>query len=377
MKKFAVIVFLSISLVLFGLNLLKSQDLKSEANFSKRKYIPGYGLKKMRNQEMFQGNKKRKKYFEGWYFKMISADGTSKISVIPGISLSHNGEEQHAFIQLINGKTAETFYYSYPIEEFAFSKNKFAVRIGKNYFSEDSIVLDIQNDSTIIKGKILMTNQIPLSLNKKKNKGIMGWYRFVPFMQCYHAVVSLDHNLNGSLSMDKQIYNFDNGRGYMEKDWGESMPSAWIWMQSNNFNAEKSSFMLSVATIPWMGSSFTGFLGFFLNDSIQQGFGTYTHAKLEMETSNSGSLKISIRDKKYSYLIETYRNSSGILKAPVEGSMDRRIAESIDAKLKLTVLDNKKRIIFCDSTSIAGLEIVGNIKSLNGSDVGDEVFDEH
>lgn len=338
--------------------------MKNFCNFKSPTSIPGYDIRKLKDPAMFQGNKKRKKYFEGWYFKMVSADGSSILSVIPGISLSHNGEDQHAFIQIIDGKTANTFYYDFPIDDFEFSKDKFAVRIGDNYFSEDILILDIQNQTTSIKGDIQMSNQVYLSQNKKRKVGIMGWYRFVPFMECYHGVVSLNHNLKGSITKDNETYNFDNGVGYLEKDWGKSMPSSWIWIQSNNFNSDKTSFMLSVANIPWIGSSFTGFLGFFLNNGIVHRFGTYTHAKIKLETSNSESIKIIISDKKYTYHIETYRNKSGLLKAPVKGSMDRRISESVDANLKLTVMDKKEHVIFQDSTSIAGLEIVGDVEML-------------
>ena len=252
-------------------------------NFKDHRFIPGYDIRKLKDTTMFQGNKKRKKYFEGWYFKMVSADGSSILSVIPGISLSHNGEEQHAFIQIIDGKTANTFYYDFPIEDFAFSKEKFAVRIGSNYFSEDSLILDIQDGTTSIKGEVNMSDQVYLSQNKKKKVSIMGWYRFVPFMECYHGVVSLHHNLKGTITKDNETYKFDNGVGYIEKDWGKSMPSSWIWMQSNNFNSEKTSFMLSVANIPWVGKSFTGFLGFFLFDGIVHQFGTYTHANIKIK----------------------------------------------------------------------------------------------
>lgn len=364
MKKNVLFSFLTFFICLWGFNTVKSQESKSEANFKRHSYIPGYGIKKIKDPALFQGNKKRKKYFEGWYFKMVSADGSSILSVIPGISLSHNGEKQHAFIQIIDGKTAITSYYDYPIEDFSFSKEKFAVRIGNNYFSEDSLVIDIQNDTTTIKGKVYMFDQVYLSHNNRKKVGIMGWYRFVPFMQCYHGVVSLNHNLNGSITKDNETYNFEKGLGYIEKDWGRSMPSSWIWIQSNNFNSDKTSFMLSVATIPWLGSSFTGFLGFFLNDSSVQRFGTYTHAKVRVETSNSETMKITISDKHYTYHIETYRSQSGVLKAPVKGSMDRRISESIDAKLKLTIFDKKSNVLFQDITTIAGLEIVGNMKLL-------------
>ena len=368
MKKIVLISFLSFFVCLGGCNMATSQELQNEAHFKSHACIPGYGHKKKQNAALFQGNKKKKKYFEGWYFKMVAPDGASILSVIPGISLSENGEDQHAFIQIIDGKTAETFYYSFPIEDFAFSKEKFAVRIGKNYFSEDSLILDIQNDTTSISGKIYITDQTYLTNHKKKKVGIMGWYRSVPFMQCYHGVVSLNHTLAGSLTMNNQTYKFDDGLGYIEKDWGQSMPSSWIWMQSNNFSAEKTSFMLSVATIPWMGSSFTGFLGFFLNDTIIERFGTYTRAKLAMKSSNSDTIKLVISDKKYTYHIETYHHKSGLLKAPVKGSMDRRIAESIDAKIKLTVTDKQARVIFEDSTSIAGLELVGDLKKLTRSD---------
>ena len=111
----------------------------------------------IRNPLLFQGEcylDSDKNYFEGWYFKMVSPDGASILSVIPGISLSQNGEEQHAFIQIIDGKTANTFYYEFPIEDFHFSKDKFAVRIGKNFFSEDCLILDIHNATTNIKGEV-------------------------------------------------------------------------------------------------------------------------------------------------------------------------------------------------------------------------------
>ncbi|MPN29068.1 hypothetical protein SDC9_176516 [bioreactor metagenome] len=95
-----------------------------------------------------------------------------------------------------------------------------------------------------------MTDQVKYKSDKLLNAGIMGWYRFVPFMECYHGVVSLTHNLNGKIYINNEVHNFKDGKGYIEKDWGSSMPSAWIWMQSNHFNENNSSFMLSIANIP-------------------------------------------------------------------------------------------------------------------------------
>ncbi|MFA6702917.1 MAG: hypothetical protein WCS06_09695 [Dysgonamonadaceae bacterium] len=151
---------------------------------------------------------------------MVANDGSSILSLIPGISLSKDGKEQHAFIQIINGITAKTNYYSFPIEEFSFSKKEFAIKIADNYFSKDSIIINIKDDNSIVSGKIKMFNQVKYKSDRLINTGIMGWYRFVPFMECYHGVVSLTHSLKGKLIINNEVHDFKNGRGYIEKDWG-------------------------------------------------------------------------------------------------------------------------------------------------------------
>jgi len=350
----------------FALIPSQAQDLKKEINFSQHKFLPFYNLKKTGNTAIFQGNKKKRKYFEGWYFKMVAEDGSSILSVIPGISLSSDGKEQHAFIQLINGVTAQTSYYSFPIEEFSFSKSEFALKIGDNYFSKDMVILNLKDNDSFVSGRIEMSNQVDYTSGLFRTPGIMGWYRFVPFMQCYHGVVSLTHTLKGKLIVDNEILDFNNGKGYIEKDWGSSMPSAWIWMQSNHFNDSNSSFMLSIAHIPWLGKSFTGYLGYFyLNNQIYH-FATYRCTKLQLEVADSSLLKIKIENGKNTFLLNSWSNNTGMLKAPAEGSMDRRIPESIDATLKIIMMDRNGRIVFIDSTNIAGLEMVGDYKKLQG-----------
>ena len=320
--------------------------MKKEIHYTDHKFIPFYDLKKLGNTAIFQGNKKKKNYFEGWYFKMVANDGSSVISVIPGISLSSDGREKHAFIQIINGITAQTSYYSYPIEEFSFSKKEFALKIADSYFSKDSIILDLKDDHSIISGKISMFNRVEYKSGGLLNIGIMGFYRFVPFMECYHGVVSLTTSLNGKIIINDEIHDFKGGRGYIEKDWGSSMPSAWIWIQSNHINNTNSSFMLSIANIPWIKKSFTGFLGFFYHNNQIHHFATYRPTKLQLEIADSNQLKINIENKNNTFIINAMSTNTSILKAPVKGAMDRRISESIDAILKITMMDKKGNIIF-------------------------------
>jgi len=352
-------------LLCIATSVLRAQELKKEIQYVQHKYLPFYNLKKTFNTTIFQGNKRRRNYFEGWYFKMVSQDGTSILSIIPGISLSSDGQEQHAFIQTINGITAETNYYSFPIEEFSFSRKDFAIKIGNNYFSKDSIELNLKDNDSVVSGKIKMSNTVAYESGRLLNPGIMGWYRFVPFMECYHGVVSLTHELNGKLTVNNNDYVFDEGKGYIEKDWGSSMPSSWIWMQSNNFTHAGSSFMLSIANIPWQKKSFTGFLGFFYHNNKIHHFATYRPTKLNLEIDDSNELKIHIENRKNAFVLNVRSNRTGLLKAPVKGLMDRRIPESIDAIVTITMMDKKGNIILRDSSTISGLEMVGDYHSLS------------
>jgi hypothetical protein len=79
-------------------------------------------------------------------------------------------------------------------------------------------------------------------------------------MECYHGVLSFDHGITGQLTVNGEIFDFNGGRGYIEKDWGQAFPKAWIWMQSNHFEQPGTCLTASVAIIPWLRSAFSGFV---------------------------------------------------------------------------------------------------------------------
>jgi len=323
-----------------------------------------YRLLKTWNPVLFQGGNKKSRYFEGWYFKNVSANGEHIWSVIPGISIVDKNHA-HAFIQLINGKTAETYYVSFPIEEFTFSERNFESSIGKNHFSYDGFILDIddKNSGLCVKGQVRF-DAVQRLKSTLLNPGIMGWYSFMPFMECYHGLVSMNHALNGSLKINNQTCDFTGGRGYSEKDWGRSMPSAWIWLQCNHFETPGVSIMFSVAKIPFFRNDFTGFLCVLLFEGKIHRFATYTGAKISCIRLDEESVFIFLNDNKFTVGITARRAGHGLLAAPVNGAMDRRIAESIDATIILKISDKHGNLIFDENGIYAGLELVGDMKDL-------------
>ncbi|MDX9891743.1 MAG: hypothetical protein RBS29_04515 [Bacteroidales bacterium] len=158
------------------------------------------------NSERFQGRHKKKSYFEGWYYKIIDVTEKFAFAVIPAISIDSNGEK-HAFIQVLDGKKLSSEYHRFEIESFHVAFGKMDVSIGNNHFSEDRLSLDLPE----IKGKILFKNTTPWP-KPFHSPGIMGPYAFVPFMECYHGIVSMDHELMGNITYNGETINFDHGR---------------------------------------------------------------------------------------------------------------------------------------------------------------------
>lgn len=316
-----------------------------------------YDIKKIWNPSWFQGNRKKKNYFEGWYFKLISQAGNHSWAFIPGISLSEG--DDHSFVQAINGKTGKSWYFRFPPDAFSYAPDQFLVHIGNNHFSRQSMKLELTDHESSFSGTVHFDHAVPFRTNMRK-PGIMGWYRYAPFMECYHGVVSLNHHTSGTLSINGSEYSFENGRGYTEKDWGRSMPKAWIWMQSNHFDTADTSFMLSIARIPWVGKTFTGFLAYVLFEGHRYDFATYTGARVIIRENSTEQLNIQIQSKKNTLEVFAGKGRSGMLKAPVSGNMQRVIHESIDASIRIRLTDKTGRVILDETGKNAGLEMVGN-----------------
>lgn len=319
-------------------------------------------LKALWNPDQFQGWGRTHRYFEGWYFKVVSADGAHAMAFIPGISMGEKGE-QHAFIQVMDGKACVASYHRFEAADFRPSKERMEVWVGNNFFSAEKIVLDLPG----ISGEIRFKNTTPWP-KMLGAPGIMGWYSFVPFMECNHGIVSLNHDLEGELHLDNQgdtrkTASFSGGKGYIEKDWGRSFPRGYVWMQSNHFEqAEKSSLMASVAHIPWLNSHFIGFIsGFWLENRLYK-FATYTGAKQSLQIGDK-SLEIRFKNPRTELRIYAEQAAGTALVSPLGGEMTGKIQESLQATLKVELWENGQRI-FEGTGRHAGLEVAGDVDVL-------------
>ena len=63
-------------------------------------------------------------------------------------------------------------------------------------------------------------------------------------------------------------------------------------------------------------------------------------------------------------MADASRNKLGVLAAPSKGVMERRIAESLDAKISINLFNKHGKNLFSGTGDSAGLELVGDIASL-------------
>ena len=323
---------------------------------------------------LYHGRGKQPPFFEGWYFKLVDASEQHRYAVIPGVFIGREPGASHAFVQTLDGATGRTAYHRYPFEAFQAARDEFDIRVGPNRFRADRIELDIDRPEGRMAGELRFAGGAPWPVTLT-SPGIMGPYTFAPFMECYHGVLSFDHSIAGSLSLDGATGGFSGGRGDVAKDWGQALPAAWCWLQSNHFGeaAVGACLTASVAIIPWLRGAFPGFIvGLRHGDQLYR-FATYTGAviaRLDLADTHVTwhmTGRTGPRHTPHRLEIVAWRAEGGLLHSPERVVMLQRVLESLTARIDVRLLaltGGQEGVIFERTGRHAGLEIVGPIQEI-------------
>jgi hypothetical protein len=314
-----------------------------------------------------RGARPRRSFFEGWYVKLVSADRAVRLAVIPGVFLSEDGTLAEAFVQVLDGVTGETAYHRFPLDEFRADEHRFEVRVGANRFSEQGVQVDLPGLRADVRfGPV---TPWPVTVHEP---GAMGWYAWVPTMECYHGVVSLDHALAGTVELAGTRTDLAGGRGYLEKDWGTAFPRGYVWIQSNHFPTRGVSLVASTALIPWRRSAFRGDL---VGLRIPEGatgaglhrFTSYTRARTESLQVDDAHVRwtlVAPDGHRLHLEAAVGGRTTGLLHAPVRTEMHRRVAETLDGAVAVRLVDAEGRTVLAETGECAGVEVHGDIDAL-------------
>lgn len=269
-------------------------------------------------------------YFEGWYFKH-QANGKT-LALIPGKSIDE------AFIHVVTDK--EAYFITYPLRDYHKGD---VINIGGNVFSESGISIDINCPELTLKGEIKYENLVPI------NGDIMGPFKFFP-MECRHGIMSMNHDLFGSVNLNEETFNFNGGKGYIESDSGKSFPVRYTWVHCNDFKQD-CSITAAVAKIPFCGLKFWGCICVVMLNGKEYRFATYKGVKIV--TCEPGIIELA--QGKYRLLINVHSEGGHTLPAPRFGKMNHAILEDIScqASFRFTKGD---QVLFDSSSHQASYE---------------------
>lgn len=317
-------------------------------------------LKEIRNPDLYHGFKKKKDFFEGWYFKIVDASCSHMYAFIPGVLLSKDNHASHSFIQIIDGVCKENYYLKYQKELFGAAKDRFLISVADCSFSLYSMQILISTPSFSCFGRLEFKN-IKRWPDSILNPGSMGFYNYLTFMQCYTQVCALDMEIEGVMNINGKAVDFSGGRGYIEKNWGESFPYSWVWIQCNNFSKSKASLTCSIGHIPFPLGSFRGFLiGVYIDDEFYS-FTTIKRNKLQIERRGLDVI-ISVKNSRYILTVKTQTKPGGFI--PCYGPrgndmvvlLEETLCGVIDVELKELITG---KVLFKDTGLCTGIEFGG------------------
>ena len=324
---------------------------------------PGQYLQGVRHPEAFHGAGITSKFFEGWYIKLVSKDLSQRWAVIPGVFLGLDGHTRESFVQVLDGSTGRSWYHRFEVDDFQASSDEFSVSVGDNHFSSEGVTLNLPQ----LTGDIAFSSPLnpwPVTL---REPGIMGWYGLVPFMECFHGIVSFGHDLKGTLSVEGRKRSFDGGRGYIEKDWGKAFPQGYVWLHSNHLEGlPDASFIGSVAIIPWLGGAFRGFIAGLYHSGRLHRFTTYNRTTERVLDITDTHVHWELHGPDGTLRVDAERTEGGALHAPLREAMHQRVEETLNAHIALTHTDHDGRILLDTTAEVGAMEVYGDTEKLLG-----------
>lgn len=253
--------------------------------------------------------------FEGWYFK--HQRGSDMLALIPGRA------ESGAFVQMISSRGSRQFRVP------GLTVRDGVIRAGKCSFSRGGCRIDLPG----------IWGEITYGPIQSLVSDIMGPFRHLP-MECRHGVISMGHELRGSVRVDGETFDFDGGTGYIEKDSGRSFPKSYLWMQCSGFQAP-CSIMLALAEIPFWGGGFRGCICAIIYGGREYRFATYNGVKVRGASGDH----VSLSQGKFHLEVDMRPGDGGhSLAAPIRGRMSGAVRECCNALVRVRLWEGDRQV---------------------------------
>ena len=273
-------------------------------------------------------SKKRKNYFEGWYFRFSTR--TKNYAVI--FAITKNVDDPHAFIQVFDDTMKECIYKRFDSSQFTFADG--IVNIGGNKLSLKKAYVNINRFEVDLK----FTSRNPMT------KSAMGYLAKAP-LDCFQEVILIDGIAKGTIN-GKKVTCFI----YIEKTYGNKFPKRWLWLQSNH-SVNNSKISFSVGYIPFLSFTVKGWL-LVVSYSLERiNFHSLMGASLQYIENG-----FVVKSRRFKVLVQYEKGKTIELVGPgKKARMNIPVYESLTAGATIKIYKDKE-LVFEDTYHNVGLE---------------------
>lgn len=273
---------------------------------------------------------KGKNYFEGWFFRISSE--LFNCALIPSVSVCEG--ERKAYIQINCNRVSQSFEFDFK----DFSATDKEVHIGNHRFSDQG--LSFSSDR--------LSLDVSFGEFSGLKKDIMGCFKFGT--PCKHKIISMKHEVKGTVRFENEKISLKSAVGYIEKDWGKSFPKSYCWLQCNEFAEKDAAFFLSIADIRL---PILGLICVLLVDEKEYRFATYNFARIEKLQKG----EIVLKRSEIRLQIRFWGENAQVLSAPEKGRMKNIVKEDLDGTIELKLFENES-LVYALHGKNAGMEWV-------------------
>ena len=164
----------------------------------------------------FHGRKRSGPYFEGWYLKHQSRHEQS-LALIPAFHIDHLGHRS-ASLQVI--ANSGSWWLEYPETQFQAAPDQFQIQLGQSCFNCQRSVLNIAQDEFLLQGTLNYGSFTAI------RSDIMGLFSLFAGMQCSHGIISMGHQLEGTLNLNGEYWTSRTGQGISKPTGGSLFHTA-------------------------------------------------------------------------------------------------------------------------------------------------------
>jgi len=273
-------------------------------------------------------NKKRKNYFEGWYFRFSTQE--TNYAII--FAVTKNQEDPHAFIQLFSDKMEECIYKRFKISQFSYQDG--IVNIGGNKLSLKGVSANIDNFNVNLK----------FTVKNPVTKSAMGYLSNAP-LDCFQEVILMDGIAKGTMNNKKVTCVI-----YIEKTYGNKFPKRWIWLQSNH-SRKNSKISFSVGYIPFLTFTVKGWL--LVVNYNKERISFHSLAGASLQYIDNGFI---VKSRRYKVIVHYEQNKTIKLVGPgIKAKMEIPVYESLTSKATIEIFKDKQ-LVYEDIYTNVGLE---------------------